>query len=639
MSSSLFSFSKSKGRSSFTAPFPDPFADYASLVMPDTMYDALDWSEAIISVNGIYRAALERVIGFFITEVKIDGASPDERERYEDFLNNTLGINAILRQVALDFLTYGNSFTSLIVPFDRYVRCEGCGFDAPLQVVAKNPRFNYKWSGMRFHAHCPYCEYQGPWTHVDRRSGKEDAIQVRRWNPKEIELLFDPYSHHVDYVWKIPGGYRAELRQGELHTVQRVPWEIVKSVQSSANLLFESGVIYHMKEDTLAGIQNRGWGISRVLSNFRQAWYVQVLHRFNEAIGMDYIIPMRVICPDNKAGSTGEYVDPAYGMDLGGFAGHVSSMLSHRRQDPMAWHVCPYPLKYQFMGAEANAMAPHELIDQSIDNLLNAVGVPVQFYKADLTLQGAQPALRLMESTWSHLTYALNRFLHWLIKKVSEVMSWEEVTAKLERPSVADDINRQLARLQLMTGGLISQTTGLKSIGLDYREEQRKMLADQSFLAQETQKLQGEMQAKLLAQDMAQPVLPAAPPGPAGAAGPGAAAPPGGAAPAAGGAAPVPGMPVDPVEEALAMLPMDGQPIDPVELRNNAETIAQKAFGLPHSQKSSLLRRLKQRNEAVYVYVKSKLEEMDTGAKQRGLDMARQAAQTSQAQQVSLPMA
>jgi hypothetical protein len=52
-----------------------------------------------------------------------------------------------------------------------------------------------------------------------------------------------------------------------------------------------------MREDALAGVRNRGWGISRVLANFRQAWYVQVLHRYNEAIALDYVIPFRLITP------------------------------------------------------------------------------------------------------------------------------------------------------------------------------------------------------------------------------------------------------------------------------------------------------------------------------------------------------
>ncbi|NJN40213.1 MAG: hypothetical protein HC807_04250 [Gammaproteobacteria bacterium] len=45
-------------------------------------------------------------------------------------------------------------------------------------------------------------------------------------------------------------------------------------------------------------------------------------------------------------------------------------------------------------------------------------------------------------------------------------MSWEPVVATLEPPRHADDISRQMAKLQLMMGGQISRTTGLASVPL-----------------------------------------------------------------------------------------------------------------------------------------------------------------------------
>jgi hypothetical protein len=82
-----------------------------------------------------------------------------------------------------------------------------------------------------------------------------------------------------------------------------------------------------MKENTLAGVRNRGWGISRVLSNFRQAWYVQVLHRYNEAIALDYVIPFRLITPAPGPGSADQARDALLNLNMGGYMPQIQRML------------------------------------------------------------------------------------------------------------------------------------------------------------------------------------------------------------------------------------------------------------------------------------------------------------------------
>jgi len=42
------------------------------------------------------------------------------------------------------------------------------------------------------------------------------------------------------------------------------------------------------------------------MSEKKQAWYLQVLQRYNEAIALDYIIPFRVISPMPRPGANGE---------------------------------------------------------------------------------------------------------------------------------------------------------------------------------------------------------------------------------------------------------------------------------------------------------------------------------------------
>ena len=533
---SLTSFgraSASPGRGS--EAFPDPFCDVSSLYMPETMSDALQWCEYIFMANGVYRQACDRIVSYFITEIEVIGDDREEKNKFKDFLYDHVGIQNLLHTIGMDYLCYGNSFTSTIVPIRRYLSCPKCGLELPLGKVYNEPTFKFQWKNFQFNADCPKCSHTGVWKHVDRRSLEEDNLIVKRWSPHEMELLHDPLTDNVSYIWKIPEDYKKQVREGTLYHLERANWEIIQAVKNDQHLRFDKDIIYHMKEDALSGVKNRGWGISRVLSNFRQAWYVQVLHRYNEAIALDYVVPFRVLTPMPRGGPS-EFGDPVLTQDLGGFAARVNNMLKRRRKDPAGWNVLPFPIQYQALGGDATQLAPYQLIEMGRDDLLNSVGVPVEMYKGSLSLTTAPAALRLFESSWSHLVHNLNAFLSDLVEKVSRALSWDSVDVRLAKVTHADDLNRQMAKLQLMMGQQISQTTGLKSVGMDFEEETRRKLDEEQFMAEETAKMQQRMEQMAQMEQMA-------PPGGAAMGGPGGMMPPGGDPMAAGGMPPGGAMP------------------------------------------------------------------------------------------------
>ncbi len=70
----------------YATAFPDPFFDYASTQMPRSLYDVLKWCEFIWMTNGIYRTASQRIVRYFLTKIELEDAGDDEKEKYEDFL-------------------------------------------------------------------------------------------------------------------------------------------------------------------------------------------------------------------------------------------------------------------------------------------------------------------------------------------------------------------------------------------------------------------------------------------------------------------------------------------------------------------------------------------------------------------------
>jgi hypothetical protein len=618
--------------------FPDPFQDVASMAMPDNWRNTLRWCEYIYSSFGTYRTAMERIFSYFLTEVEIGGdVSDEEKEKYEDFMEGTIDAVKVLQSLLRDRMCYGNAFASVMVPFKRYLVSPKTGDMYPLKEVYNNQVFQFEWSDFKFIATCPKTQWRGPWKVVDKPDDEERRLKIKRWSPHEIELLHCPYSDDADIIWRIPEDYKRMIKDGNLYHLERASVQVLQAIKNNQVFRFNPDVVFHMKEPTLSGICNRGWGIPRILSNFRQIWYVQVLRRFNEAIALDYVIPFRLItpAPRGSGGTVGALStqDPFSMFNAGDMRGQIQSMIRRRRRDPASWQVLPFPVQYQMLGGDANQLAPTDLMNQAQETLLNDAGTPVELYKGTLQLQTAPVALRLFESTWHHLVHDSNMFLTWLIRQVSQIMTWETVDARLKPVTIADNMEKQMAVLQLFMGQQISGTTAFKALGYNWDSEQ-KLLAEESRRQQELQaRQQEEMEQAGFAQEIAagtppggqQPGAapggaPAAPGSPAGGAPAG--GPPGGdAAMAMAG-----GTPVSTYIQSMG----PNVPVTPNDLISVAEQLAQELLGKPEGIKDSELRKLKQYNEVLHSLVRAKMDQQRQSFKTQGGAMLQQQQQQQQ---------
>ena len=610
--------------------FGDPFQDIATTQMPTTMKSALWWSEYIWSIMGTYRMAMERIVSYFITDLEIGGdASDEEKQKYEEYFTRQLDGLGFLNLMMRDRLCYGNSFASVVVPFRRFLQCPKTGDLYPLKIVYNN--FNFEFTDkFEFHATCPKTGWRGKWQVVDKPREEQDHLILKRWSPHEIELLHDPYTDEVAYLWRIPEYYKRMVKKGNLYHLERASKQVLEAIKHDKLFRFNREAIFHMKEQTLAGIRNMGWGLPRSLMNYRQIWYVQVLRRYNEAIALDYVIPFRLITPEGRSGANAGSIatsDPMSIYNAGDFRSQVRNMINKRRRDPASWQMLPFPVNYQMLGGDASQLAPTELITQGFDTLLNESGTPVEFYNGNLSTQAAPVALRLFESTHRQLVSDANAFLQWLADSVSRIMSWENVDIGLKRVTMADDASRNMAALQLMMGQQVSGQTGLDSVGLNWKSEQRK-IADEARIQQEMMaRQQEEAEQAGMAQQVSQGIDPAtgAPPGQAPAGDPAAAG--GGAPPAGGGgamtgpeAAQGGGMPVSQYIQSMGPNAMT----TPQDLQSAGEMLAQELLGLPEGQKDSQLRELKQANPTLHAIVREKMDDMRQQARQQGGDMLMQ---------------
>lgn len=151
------------------APFADPFADLASVMMPASVPAMLRHAEFFSVGNETLRAAYNRVSSYFNTTISVVGdLGDDEKQDQKDYLRQELGIYEFLGVSGVDFLTYGMSYTSVLKPFVRYVACPKCKTQYRLGEFNSRPEYQYTWAaGIR--GRCPACRFSGVFADRTRR--------------------------------------------------------------------------------------------------------------------------------------------------------------------------------------------------------------------------------------------------------------------------------------------------------------------------------------------------------------------------------------------------------------------------------------------------------------------------------------
>jgi hypothetical protein len=588
-------------------PYPDPFvADVASQYIPLDWRSALRWCETVYP--GTFGAAMERVHSYFLTKIVLTGVSKTEEEKWNVYLNDNLGIMSFLREVLTDRACYGNAFISVLAPFDRWLICKNCSYSAPLKQVYQDETYAFKWHIPDFIATCPRCQARQSWLVDDRQKKVESEVVLKKWSPHEIDILYENYTGKCEYLWRIPEEYKQRLRVNpSLSELENVNLEVLVAIKNNWRFRFEPDAIFHMKEPTLSGNLMKGWGIPRLFAHYKRLFGIQVLHRHNEALSLDFSMPWRVISPAparTQSGDLGESADLLLNADSTDVKRHLQSIIEQRRIDPAGIGISPVPLNYQIFGAEATQLAPVELIRFNTEQLLNDIGVPPELFSASLQVQAAPVALRLFESLWQHLVFDCNKFLQWVVRTLCRLLSWETVRINLERVTIADNLEQKMMEAQLMTGQLLSRTTVLRNLGHDYDKE-RKLMAQEALAdALEQARTQEKMQQQSLAQQIAK----------------GQVGPPGGGAPPGGGGMPPEAAAGDPsmagamppgaggqegpVTRYLASLGPNTQ-VTPEQIMQVAQSIAEELNGYPESVKDSELRKLYQHNTVLHATVQA----------------------------------
>jgi hypothetical protein len=183
-----------------------------------------------------------------------------------------------------------------------------------------------------------------------------------------------------------------------------------------------------------------------------------------------------------------------------------------------------------------------------------------------------------------------------------------------------------MSKMQLMQAQQVSQTGVLRSLGMDFKEEQRQILDEQRFVQEEQAKMQKNMEDSALMEQMAPSVTTQfmqsqaqgdqgggqAPAGAQPPPGPAQSAPPSGAA----------GMAAQGMSIATPTAP--NQKITPQDLQDKANALANQMLAMPESQRQSEMTKLKSQDPVIHSLVKQTINNIRQQAQTQGARMVLQ---------------
>lgn len=504
--------------------YPSPFFDVAHTYLPTTVKQLFKFCRYYFLTNPLINAIICKLAEYPVTDIIIDHEDPEVVRRWTEYFNETIRFRSFQIECGLDYHCYGTSAVSLSFPFQKYLTCTSCGFSEQ----ARKIREHWIYSSSEFRLTCPRCGATGAATPKDWYYRDASSIRPVRWNVEDIEVSYNDITGECTYFYTMPAPIRADITLGKKDIVEGMPQIFLQAIRQEKGVVFSKANLFTMKRATLA-FQDRGWGIPLILPVLKDAFYLQIMKKAQEAILLEHIVPLRILFPQAASGTT----DPFTTINLLDWRDQVAMEIARWRHDNNYIPIMPLPLGNQTIGGDGKALLMSQEMQMLGEQIIMGMGVPREFLQGGLSYAGTNVSMRMLENAFLSFIGRQRQMANWVMSMVAHFMGWPKVNVRFKPFKMADDMQRKSYLFQLNQANKISDTTLLSDADLDIEEENDIMLQESSrrLAAVKKQQLamaeiQGEsqiimmkMQAKAQQaqqQAMQQPPAPGEPGGPQG---------------------------------------------------------------------------------------------------------------------------
>ena len=415
------------GRSSSAKLLPetgDPFLFPSAAFLPKNLDTALDLALFLYHNSPKYRAVTKRVIGHFITDIDISGThlkdgqgfSEDEKNKLYDVLMLSVDIKGCLSVMGQDWASAGNSFWRVHLPFRRLLvdrRDDGLKV---YDVSAFGEDMVYDWRTMSYDVRDP-ARPSGPRVKlpfVDLPVQNKDGVRPVSLDPRRMHVIQASASKAKKFIWEFDEEMLRRIKASDIFEVNETPRDMLKAISEEKAFQFAPGHVFHFMEPTVTGVDARGWGIPPPLLIYPDMHQAAVYKKIDEQIGMDFMMPYRVLSPD-----------PAVTLNAGvqssvlmhEFQQHARQMFETRRRDPYAFHSFPFPIDMKEFGASGKSLTTKDLVQYHEMSMVDNCNYPAELFNMSLRIEAVPTALRVFESAMPFIPTGFTNFVQWFVER------------------------------------------------------------------------------------------------------------------------------------------------------------------------------------------------------------------------------
>ena len=481
--------------------YPSPFFDIAHTYLPTSVKQMLRWCRYYFLTNPVVNAITYKLAEYPITPLIFN--EPDEtiRNKWQDLSEHQLKIRAFQTEVGLDYFAYGNAFITIHFPFQKWLTCGNCDKEERIE------KADYKFRNLHYELVCKHCGVITKAKVRDENVKSLKGIRLLRWNPEYITLEHNELTGDTAYFFEIPMTIRNDIVMGKRHIVETIPEVFLKALRENKSLRLLNDNLFHLKRPTIAE-KDMGWGMPLLLPVMKDAFYLQILRKAQEAIAQGYILPLRILFP--QAG--GATSDPYTTTDLGTWRRRMEKELEKWRLDPNYTPIMPLPIGNETIGGEAKNLMLHQEMRAWTEQIIAGMGVPIEFFFGGLSFSGSNMSMRMLENQFlKYRTEQLILVRDFILGKIADFLGWQRPDVDFKRFKMADDLQRAALMVQLNQMQKISDRTMLDELDYDlateekHRKEelkqqmdsQRQMQLEQAVVQGETQLIQAKYQAQI----------------------------------------------------------------------------------------------------------------------------------------------
>lgn len=460
----------SDGGRAFGVRYPSPFFDISQQFLPTNQHDLHKWCRYYFLTNPIINAACSKMAEYPVTPLVYETADKEVRALYEK-MEDHLKLRAFQVEVGLDYFVYGNAFVSVFLPFEKYLVCANCG----ARYRAATNRFRYKWRDGRFYLHKCTCNVEGYAKQHDVYMRSFRQIRLVRWNPENIDIKYNEITGRCKYYFRLPKSVINDVKLGQPEDVESLPLEFLEAARTGKSLLFSEDNLYHLKRPTIAQ-HDQGWGTPLIMPLLKDAFYLQIMKKANEAILMENIVPLRVIFPGQ---STGGNENPYGAYNLTNWKRRVDEEINMWKRDNNYIPVLPVNIGFQQIGGQGRALLMYQEMRLLAEQMLAGAGIPVEFIFGGLQWSGSSTSLRALENMFLGYNKQRHELVNvFIMGKIASFMQWPKITSRFDKFRMADDLQRSMFYLQLNQAQKISDHRLMEELGEDF-DKQTQLMGDE----------------------------------------------------------------------------------------------------------------------------------------------------------------